>query len=663
MLNSESSFEFGAKNLPGPGRSNRRAQRSSCGGGVQRYTKFSHRRWFAILILGVMLTGTACRQSIIRQADRNVYGLIEDRQRSALGMTSDVNIGAESGKITQPDQMYSFTPRSIAAGVPDSFALREDENIEPGHGEAPGESQDSMPASTASVAAASDPVKGPSRDVADEVDTSHDLTPDIYPESIRDQVEVMNIRGVLVYAMRHGRILQSAKEDLYRAALDLSLERHLWTPQFVASVSADYDDFEREAEFDQTMTAIADFAVTQRLPYGGDITARVIDTLVRDLNNHATAGESGQLILEAGIPLLRGAGRVAYESRYVAERELIYAVRAYERFRREFLVLVASDYFNLQQLKTAIQNTYTSYLSRRDEWERADFIDRMGQSRTVFDAPRAKSILRQAEAALVSSKEQYASALDRFKVFIGMPVDALLDVLDQEEDVESRALERLLPEVDEAEAIRVALRYRLDLLTSADRVDDAARGVLIAENRILPDLELRGSVLSRTNPEHRSLTTHGSERTSWSAGIEVRLDDRKAERNAYRSSLINQRRSQRTHEESADLVRADVRRALRRIAQQVNLLRIQALNVEENTRRLEAAKAQFALGKITNIDVVDAENDLLAARNDFARAVASFRVAILEFRRDTGTLRITDEGLLDMDIPLVPPAQQPGPAG
>jgi outer membrane protein TolC len=268
----------------------------------------------------------------------------------------------------------------------------------------------------------------------------------------------------------------------------------------------------------------------------------------------------------------------------------------------------------------------------------------MGRSRDVFEAPRAKSNFRLAEAALVSAKERYESALDRFKILLGMPVDTPLDVLDQDQDQACKALDSLLPDIAETPAVEVALRYRLDLLNSADRVDDFRRGVTVAENRILPDLELIGSATAESHPNQLRPSNFRQERTNWEGGIQFRIDDRKTEHNAYRSALVLLRRAQRDHEQSVDTVRADVRRALRRIAQQENLRTIQMLNVQENELRADAARAQYELGMSTNQDVVDAENDLLGARNDYAAAVAAYRVAVLEFRLDTGTLRVTDDG-------------------
>jgi outer membrane protein TolC len=570
-----------------------------------------------------MFIGTSggCRTMLVDRTDRDVYGLIADRQDAALGETSNVQLDPLQDGDPSSERMYRFTPRPIDARLPDAFRT---------------------------------PKPAPKRDASDTSQESSNeepaqarvLSPNIFTDSELDRVLVFGLSDVLAYAARHARDLVSAKEDLYLAALDLTLERHLWTPQFVAGATATYDDFADGSEFDRAMQTVSDVSLSQRLPFGGDVTARVIHTLTHDVRQLVEKGEDGQVILSANLPLLRGAGRSAYESRYAAERELIYAIRRFERFRRAFLVNIAGEYFSLQQSKASIDNTHVSYLNRKLDWERADFMHQVGRSRSVFEAPRAKSTFRDAEAALVSAKERYESALDRFKILIGMPVDSLLDVLSQQEDTEANALDSLLPNVAEQTAVETASRYRLDLLNSADSVDDARRGVGVAKNRVLPDLALTGSATFGSDLDQLRPVNFREERADWQGGINLAIDDRKTERNAYRAAMIAQRRAEREHDEFKDTVRADVRRALRSIAQQDNLRTIRTLSVEENERRVEAARAQYRLGKSTNQDVVDAENDLLRARNEYAAAVAAYREAILAFRRDTGTLRLSDTGQL-----------------
>lgn len=578
---------------------------------------------YVLIFLMVPGLNSACQQTIIDRANRSVYAAIEERQQDTLGTTTDVHILEEYSDLGRIDEMYKFVPRPLDSTLPEAFDTSSATTSEDATEEI-GESSDDP---------ADDPAVEEGR-----------YSPDIFRPDQLDKVKVFGLREAMAYAVRHGRDLQNAKEDLYLAALDLTLERHLWTPQLSTTMRAEFADFGQVRNFDRAMTTVADAAVAQRLPYGGQVSARIVSDLMRDLGRHVTSGESGSMILDANIPLFRGAGRVAYESRYASERELIYAVRTYERFRRTFLVQVASDFFDLQQRKAAITNAYMSYVSFRAGYDEAEFKNRIGRAENISDLTRAASNLRSAETNIVSAKEIYGTALDRFKIVLGMPVDVMLDIVSQEEDEVSKAVESLLPNLSEESSVQVACKYRLDLLTIADRVDDTRRGVTIAKNRILPDLDFNGSVTMGTDPNQKNSLSYNTERTTWRGSVEFRMDDRKTERNAYRRSFVLLRRAERNYEQSVDTVRADVRRALRRIQQQDDLRQIQALNVQENMLRVAASKAQFELGRASNQDVIDAENELLDGRNGLARAVADYRVSILRFRLDTGTLRVTDDG-------------------
>ena len=324
--------------------------------------------WFAVLPFG-------CTQHLIDSTDRQVYELIRQRQVAALGETSEVDLGPEDGGIGSTASMYDTTPRPITPELPPGFASPAPSTSD--------NASDTAQAAEATIAAQGEVVDDPHTESAP--DPAHDqaeadsqqapvaadddlpaMSHEIFTPDELDRVRIFKLSDALLYASDHARSLQDAKEDLYLAALDLTLERHLWTPQWVASLRGEFADFGQVREFDRAMTAVSDVSLSQRLPYGGEVSARIVNRLMRDLGEHVTSGETGDLILEANIPLFRGAGRVAYESRYQAERSMIYAVRRYQRFRRTFLVSIAGDYFNLQRVKAGLFNSYTSYMSRRD---------------------------------------------------------------------------------------------------------------------------------------------------------------------------------------------------------------------------------------------------------------------------------------------------------
>ncbi|NLU21505.1 MAG: TolC family protein, partial [Phycisphaerae bacterium] len=473
----------------------------------------------------------------------------------------------------------------------------------------------------------------------------------------------MNLEQVLAYAFRHSRQFQTAKEQLYLAALDLTLERHLWTPRLFGEVAA-LQTVQQTAradargnitlEPDNAFEAVARAGVRQRLPYGGEIIAETINTLVRNVSDHLTEGETGQTVIAAELPLLRGAGRSAFETRYQAERNLIYAIRTFEGFRRNLVVDIAEDYFNLQRLRQQIVNTEQSVRSFElmAQQERALFA---AGRRSVLDVQRADQERLVATNDRVDAITTYQTALDAFKLRIGMPIETPIDVplpsepgsADAQSPKTEESLEAALrmPAVTEEEALAAALKYRLDLLNDLDRIGDAERGVNIAENNLLPDLRATSSVRFNTRPEQRGIGHYDDEHTVYTGGLTLELPlDRKAERNQLRRSIVNRNEAERNYEQARHEVIRQVRSAMRRVEQQALSLQIQIKNRDLALQRREAAQLEWERGRIGNRDLVEAENALLSARNRLAAAQAQMNLAILQFRRDTGTLRVDDEG-------------------
>jgi outer membrane protein TolC len=581
------------------------------------------------LAVSVLFGAAGGCQLFTADADREVYSLVDKRQEDAVGVKHDARIDhakPERTKRSTPPQRqepYAFVPNPASSEVPKSFQTPASQPGEQG-----GSITDVARRMTEQAAKASTTQPG---------------------------TRELELSEALAYAFQHARDFQTAKEELYIAALDLTLERHLWTPLFVGEVSTLYTDPPSESEFDQTLETIAQLGVEQRLPYGGTLTAQTVNTLVRDLAAHTTSGESGEILLEADIPLLRGAGRVAYESRYQAERDLSYAVRTFERFRRSFAVDVAAEYFALQSLRQRIGNAEQSIAGFGRLAEQSRALWEAGR-RIQLEVQRAEQDLLVATNDKVDAIEAYQTSLDQFKIRIGMPTEMAVDVrLPPEVGVEEPAGgaskaeplvdEIRMPDVDEDTAIRVALEHRLDLLNDFDRIGDAVRGVKIAENDILPDLRASSSVLFGTRPDHLSTTKYTHEETDFTAGLTLELPlDRKAERNALRAAQISKQQADRAFNEARDTVIFQVRRAMRRVRQQESSLAIQIINRDLALVRRRAAEIRAIKGELSNRDVVEAENALLNARNRLAQAQAAYRTAILEFWRDTATLQVDDDG-------------------
>jgi outer membrane protein TolC len=596
------------------------------------------------VIWGLVLVVGGC-QWFADDADRQVYRLIETRQREALGETHDARIGRGHLPISVPSEAYSFVPHPIDSGVPESF-------LQPASAPAAGLGPTSRPTTT-STQPTTDSLETVERQ---ETSSQPSLTQFDIAATTQPARPVLTLSGALKYAFQHSRRFEDAKEDLYLAALDLTLERHLWTPIPFANTGLNYTNASVFEGWDAALESVSQAGVRQKLPYGGEVTARIIASLVRDLSNHVSTGETGSMILEANLPLLKGAGQSAYESRYQAERNLIYAVRTFENFRRALSVTIAGSYFDIQGTRQTITNAHESVQVLTLDQRRAEALWRTGRAEQL-DVLRADQDRIRASNAEVDAIASYETALDRFKILIGMPTETEIDVeypveasesgLTEQGLMEPASLEDALrmPNVPETEAIRVALKYRLDLLNDVDRIDDARRGVAVAENDLLPNLQAFGSARMDTRSDVDSVMGYNTELITYRAGLLLEIPlDRVAERNALRKSQITLQQAERNFDEAKDTVSLQVRESMRQVQLQLDSLEIQRRNKDVALLRRRSARMWFDLGKKDNRDVVEAQQNLLEAQDRLAEAVATLRRAILTFRLNTGTLRVDDQG-------------------
>lgn len=312
--------------------------------------------------------------------------------------------------------------------------------------------------------------------------------PNILDDGSRPDTLRLDLEALLGYAIAHGPEYRRQKEDLFLTTLSLIIERHEWGPRFFSSVTGRVDGVPEAGDNDTALNLIASLGVTQRLPYGGTISAAALVDYVRFLEKAATNNlpdetDATEFQIALDLPLLRGAGRAAatVEARIQAERDLIYAVRGFERFRREFFVDLATTYFDLLRRQGQLANRDLQLQNLEQSAELFTALAEAGRQ-TFFQAQRAEQRVLRARNQLLNQRENYARQLDNLKLQIGLPTTRPLEIV---------AVDIEVPEVslDPDDAVLTGRNLRLDLQTAGNRVTDSQRGVLIARNGLLPDLD------------------------------------------------------------------------------------------------------------------------------------------------------------------------------
>ncbi len=347
---------------------------------------------------------------------------------------------------------------------------------------------------------------------------------------------------------------------------------------------------------------------------------------------------SSAIVLSGNVPLLRGAGLVAQESLIQAERNLVYQARAFERFRRTYLVDIANDYFSLIQTKQSIANQERQIKSLEQFVKGTQARVDAGRLDS-FQTSIADNQMKSAISSLASLRESYLLSLERFKVRLGIPLDEVIDVTEQELNIPE-------PDVAEAPSAETALRLRLDLQNARDQLEDTRRGVVNAKDDLLPDLNVDGRVTIPTDPDNNHAGVNFSEGdVSYSLGATLSMPlDRRIERLNLRAAKIGLERATRDYDRQRDDIIVSARSAARSVELARFQLNIAEAQVESNRRRLRAQKLQEDL--LEPQQIVDAENDLLNAENARDQSRTNLRNAVLNYLLQTDQLRVNRDGTL-----------------
>ena len=453
-------------------------------------------------------------------------------------------------------------------------------------------------------------------------------------------------------AQSQGREHRTFEEDYILAAIRLLIERHQWGPRFFHSLQTSVSADQSDGEYTSALNIINELRMTQQLPYGGEFEASLITRAAQQLTTIAgdQYTQSSQLALSASIPLLRDAGMVAQESLIQAERDLIYAARDYERSRRSLLVDIARDFFSLVAARMNIANQEIQVNSLNNLLEETE-SKKVAGTRSGFDVSNVEQQLANSRATLINRQESYRLAIDRFKIRLGFPMDAEIEIVPV-------GLELPDPAVTVADASRKALEYRLDYQNRIDGLVDARRGILVAKNDLLPDLDLGLGATFDPDPDNPTDNlSFDSDDADFAMSVTFGLPlDREIERLNLRAAMVRLERQIRSLTEFRDNLILDARRSVRAIDQNILTVRLRTEAIRSNTLRV--IQVEIQRDETSAQERIDALLDLLSSQNARDEAVRDLRTSILEYLLTTGQLRVDRTGdfkpLQGMGVAVVP---------
>ena len=264
-------------------------------------------------------------------------------------------------------------------------------------------------------------------------------------------------------ALFNAREFQDRREDLYLAALPVTLERFSFAAQAFASEQVIRQSTGRDypgggGELWQINTTAG---VNRRFATGGELMVRLANQVVIDLSGSNPTFSVSTLGLTFMQPFLRGGGyAVTLENLTQVERTLLYAIRSYARFRRVFYVAIAAsgaytnNPYGLQGLSTNLGRGVGANLTAQpagyfqtilrgatlaNERKNAAALEQFlllfenlkeGGGVNELQVNRVEQNLLRSRQTVLNSSKLYLDAIDFFKLQLGVPATVQFELDD-----------------------------------------------------------------------------------------------------------------------------------------------------------------------------------------------------------------------------------------
>jgi outer membrane protein TolC len=242
-------------------------------------------------------------------------------------------------------------------------------------------------------------------------------------ELSEDGVLLLSQDRSIELGLLNSRQYQTQLENLYLTSLALTLDRFEFAVHWFASNDTTFTHFGSSADESNTLTTSSLAGFQKTFAAGGQLLVEFANTFLFQFAgspDHTTVNSN--IFINLVQPVLRRAGRdVRLENLTQAERNLLYAVRSFAHFRKQFSFTIATQSFlQLLLLEQTIRNQRADLVRQEQNLRLHEALFAVGTVSTV-DVDQAFQSLQSSKLNLLTAETALENQLDAFKLLLGLP--------------------------------------------------------------------------------------------------------------------------------------------------------------------------------------------------------------------------------------------------
>jgi outer membrane protein TolC len=322
-------------------------------------------------------------------------------------------------------------------------------------------------------------------------------------------------------------------------------------------------------------------------------------------------------------PLFRG-GRAFVATKQIKDAEFDLRVEE-AKLKAEILKVVAdakSAYYRVILSRNVIAATKAAI--ERDETliDASESLFKAGlvTKRDVFSAQIS---LAKDSAKLISAHGDLDLAKNDLLDTLGLPIWTVVRLVDKDINFQPVPVEL-------QKWINTAVENRPEILEVQEKLAKSSLNLRTTKNTVLPQLDFVGSYQRSQNGSDAgsAFRLRGHQ---WNVGLvfSIPIWNVSAKSELTRAEFEHLR-LQRQQLQTRRQVELEVRAAVIKLRKSLERMRALRKIVEQANGKLEVSKARFALGYATNLDITDAQDDLLNAETDLLEALVDYNIGLAE---------------------------------
>ncbi|MCP4195196.1 MAG: hypothetical protein GY768_31735 [Planctomycetaceae bacterium] len=252
------------------------------------------------------------------------------------------------------------------------------------------------------------------------------------PERSR-QGPKLSLSRIVDLGRQNSRAYQTEKETLYVAALGVSLDRYDYYLKFSRAGNGsdvDYQHTRTNGDNRSRLFIPSAFQVDRMLATGGTILARFANDVLLTFNgpDGFTSDIASELLFDFTQEILQR--DVLLEPLIQSERQLVYAARDFTRYRKQFFLELARQYYEIlrtyREIEIASQNYFS--LVRTVEQAQAEIRAEVQKAPNQVAVDQYEQEMLSGRRDLINACNGLELKLDALKLVIGLPTEAEINV-------------------------------------------------------------------------------------------------------------------------------------------------------------------------------------------------------------------------------------------